>query len=93
MCCKLTAYSNVQGARLSAFFIWLIGCWLVQNGSILASHKWIHKFRDDKGWPEPYIYGAYTVLGREIAKYTVIYSVCIRFWPTLGMMCDASVQA
>jgi hypothetical protein len=27
----------------------------------------------------------YGVLGREISKYTVIYRVYIRFWPTLGM--------
>ena len=32
--------------------------------------------------PEPYIYGAYTVI-LEMTKYTVIYGVNIRFWPTL----------
>jgi len=26
-----------------------------------------------KGWPEPYICGVYTIFGREITKYTVIY--------------------
>jgi len=29
-----------------------------------------------------YIYG---IFGREITKYTVIYGVHIRFWPTLRM--------
>jgi hypothetical protein len=30
-----------------------------------------------------YIRCIYGILGREITKYTVIYGVCIRFWPTL----------
>ena len=30
------------------------------------------------------IYGGYVIFGRDITKYTVIYSVHIRFWPTLG---------
>jgi hypothetical protein len=30
-----------------------------------------------------YIRCIYGILGREITKYTVIYSVYIRFWPTL----------
>jgi len=25
----------------------------------------------------------YGIFGREITEYTVIYGVCIRFWPTL----------
>jgi hypothetical protein len=32
-----------------------------------------------------YIRCVYGILGREITKYTVIYSVYIRFWPTLVM--------
>jgi hypothetical protein len=30
-----------------------------------------------------YIRCIYGILGREIKKYTVIYGVYIRFWPTL----------
>jgi len=30
-----------------------------------------------------YIRGIYGIFGREITKYTVIYGVYIRFWPTL----------
>ena len=36
-------------------------------------------------WPEPYIRFIYGILGREITKYTVIYGVYKRFWPTLCM--------
>jgi len=32
-----------------------------------------------------YIRCIYGIFGREITKYTVIYGVYIRFWPTLGM--------
>jgi len=28
----------------------------------------------------------YGIFGREIIKYTVIYGVCIRFWPTLCIL-------
>ena len=33
-----------------------------------------------------YIRRVYGFYGREITKYTVIYGVCIRFWPTLHMV-------
>ena len=37
-----------------------------------------------QGWPEPCIYGVYTVFfGREITKYTVIYGAYIQCWLTL----------
>jgi len=32
-----------------------------------------------------YIRCIYGIFGREITKYTVIYGVYIRFWPTLRM--------
>ena len=35
----------------------------------------------------------YSIFGREIAKYTVIYGVFIRFWPTLNMLHYISLQA
>ena len=34
-----------------------------------------------------YIRCIYSIFGREIIKYTVIYGVCIRFWPTLHIRC------
>ena len=34
-----------------------------------------------------YIRCIYGMFGREIIKYTVIYGVYIRFWPTLQMCC------
>ena len=44
-------------------------------------------------WPESYIYGVYTVFfGREITKYTVIYGVYIRFWPTLSISLSVPAQ-
>ena len=30
-----------------------------------------------------YIRYLYGIFGREVTRYTVIYGVCIRFWPTL----------
>ena len=36
-----------------------------------------------------YIWCVYGIFGRKNTKYTVIYGVYIRFWPTL-MMCDAN---
>jgi len=33
-----------------------------------------------------YIRCIYGIFGREITKYTVIYGVYVRFWPTLKMM-------
>ena len=35
-----------------------------------------------------YIRCIYGIFGREIIKYTVIYGVYIRFWPTLCMCLD-----
>ena len=32
-----------------------------------------------------YVRCIYGIFGREITKYTVIYGVCIRFWPNLNM--------
>jgi len=32
-----------------------------------------------------YIRCIYSIFGREITKYTVIYGVYIRFWPTLDI--------
>jgi len=32
-----------------------------------------------------YIRCVYGIFGREITRYTDIYGVCIRFWPTLYM--------
>jgi len=29
--------------------------------------------------------GIYGIFGREITIHTVVYGVCVRFWPTLGM--------
>ena len=47
-----------------------------------------------QGWPEPCIYGVYTVFfGREITKYTVIYGVYIQFWPTLHIYTHTQVHA
>ena len=44
-----------------------------------------------QGWPEPCIYGVYTVFfGREITKYTVLYGAYIRYWPTL-LMCSPAL--
>jgi len=37
-----------------------------------------------------YIRCIYGIFGRETTKYTVIYGVSIRFWPTL-YMCDVWV--
>jgi len=34
----------------------------------------------------------YSIFGREITRYTVIYGVCIRFWPTLNMHAAAIRQ-
>ena len=50
------------------------------------------------GWPEPYIYThircMYGIFCRNVTKYTVIYGVYIRFWPTLQicytLLADAS---
>jgi hypothetical protein len=41
---------------------------------------------NDYGWPKPYLRCIYGILGWEITKYTVIYGVKIRFWPTLQLM-------
>ena len=48
--------------------------WVYANTVVRDAHAY--------GWPEPYLYG---VFGREITKYTVIYGVNLRFWPTLYM--------
>jgi len=62
-----------------------------------AQFKACHKsITTAQGWPGPHIYSVYTGLARtiykrciygdldrEITKYTVIYGVYIRFWPTL----------
>ena len=41
-----------------------------------------------------YIQCIYGIFGREITRYTVIYGVCIRFWPTLYIsnVCSVSCQ-
>jgi len=37
-----------------------------------------------------YIRCIYGICGREITRYTVIYGVCIRFWPTLPIQLQSS---
>jgi len=34
-----------------------------------------------------YIQCIYGIFGREITKYTIMYSAYIRFWPTLHICC------
>jgi len=42
------------------------------------------------GWPEPYIYGAYTVHIRYMWQGNhQMYGVYIQFWPTLPTMREA----
>jgi len=40
-----------------------------------------------------YIRCIYSFFGREITKYTVIYGVYIRFWPTLNIIYIAGFAA
>jgi len=40
-----------------------------------------------------YIRCIYGIFGREITKYTVIYGVYIRFWPTLKMLDPSKPEA
>ena len=39
-----------------------------------------------------YIWFLYGIFGREFIKYTVIYGVYIRFWPTLDICSIALLQ-
>ena len=48
------------------------------------------RIKDDKGWPEPYIYGVPAVFLAEkspnLHSYTVYIYIYIRFWHPLKMM-------
>jgi len=57
--------------------------WTPRAGKLerLAPVRWVGLARTI------YIRCIYGVFGREITKYTVIYGVHIRFWPTLQMRC------
>ena len=48
-------------------------------------HNYEGKKEKKKRRPEPLIRCMYGSFGREITKYTVIYGVYVRFWPTLCM--------
>jgi hypothetical protein len=53
-------------------------------------NTWQETWRNDATWlvlaRTIYIRCIYSIFGREITKYTVIYGVNIRFWPTLHMI-------
>ena len=47
-----------------------------------------------QGQPEPCIHTRciHGILGREITKYTVVYGVYVRFWPTLLMQLGVQIS-
>ena len=46
--------------------------------------RFIHGIFGREGWPEPYIYGFYTViLAGKLPRLPVTHGVFIQFWPTL----------
>jgi hypothetical protein len=58
--------------------VWTAVCMTVCQGicKVGQNHVYIRCIYD--------IWCIYGIFGRKITKHTVIYSVCIRFWPTLG---------
>jgi hypothetical protein len=39
------------------------------------------------GLAKKYLQCTYGLLGREVIKYTFIYGICIRLWPTYALFC------
>jgi len=72
--------------------VWLIGCRLIGHWQQYRSLQWRHLGYTCLGLARTiYIRCTYGIFGREITKYTVIYGVYIRFWPTLHMPDDSLV--
>jgi hypothetical protein len=71
MRCAVKHSSSEQWKAISAFFPFLRACYMGAT-TLLGLARSI------------YIRRIYGISGKKITKYTVIYGVYIRFWPTLN---------